>query len=212
MRLDLLRELAQLVRYAEPDGTNIGSFVAERASELAHLLHSDEGELRGASHERDAALVDRLRVRVDLALERERESRTEHELERSHHAARDLARSARWFELGVVLDVDVVLGDLLAHPKAKAISFAFAGADIVVPTGLLRRARPLRRVYLDLACFVDERGIHLRWKGGRGQLNVYAVEPNAHAEQNALLVDLPARAERRPALLGDVLADIGFGA
>jgi hypothetical protein len=209
---DLVRELAQLVRHAEPDGGNIGPFVAEHARELAHLLRSDERELQAAAHERDDALVDCLRVRLELALELEREERVKHCIERAHHAARELARTARWFELGIVLDVDVVLGDLLADPKTRFISFALPDRNVVVPTALVRRARPLRRVYLDLACFVDERGIRLRWKGGRGQLNVYAAEPSAQTEHNVLDVALPPRVERRPALLGDVLAGIGFGA
>jgi hypothetical protein len=206
---DLLRELAQLVRYVEPDGTNIGPFVTVHAGELAHLLQSDDRELRAAEYERDGALVDRLRARLEVATEREHQLRNEQEAERSRQAARELAQRARWFELGVVLDVDVVLGDLLADSQVRLISFVLDDATVTLRTAILRRARLLLREYMDLACFVDERGVHFRWKAGRGQLNFYRVE---RASDDAVLaVHLPKRAARGPVPIGDVLADVGVG-
>ena len=207
MQREPLRELAQLVRYAEPGGTNIGSFVAEHASELAHLLQSDERELRAAVREPDGVLVDRLRARLELALDRERQHRAEQDVDRAHGAARELGRTARWFERGVVLDVDVLLGDLLADPRCRTVAFKLPTVTVCITTGVLRRARPLKRVYIDLACCVDETGLHLRWKGGRGALNFYPTK----TVSDALVVQLPPPVRRQPELIGDVLAGIGFG-
>ena len=210
MQRDPLRELAQLVRHAEPDGRNLGFFIAEHATELAHLLQSDESELLAAAHERDGALVDRLRVRLDLALQAERELRSTRALELEAQAAWDLERTARWFELGVALDVDVLLGGLLANPARRTVTFELPQSAVQIPTAVLRRARLLRKTYLDLAAFVDEHGVHFRWKAGKGQINLRGRdERNA----DALVIPLrPPRQERKPLLLGDVLAEMGFGA
>jgi hypothetical protein len=212
-REGLLRELCQLVRYAEPDGHNAGFFVAEHAPALAQLLQSDEGELDGLVGVRDGEVVDRLRARIDLALDDERDVRHQQAVERAYRAARAIERTARTFERGVVLDVDLVLGDLLVMPKCRSIAFQLGDVVRLVPTELLRRARLLRRTWLDVACFMDDRGISFRWKGGRGALNFYGKEPDGRTAHDALVVELPAfqPEERRPVLIGDVLAEMGFG-
>ncbi len=209
MQRDVLRELAQLVRFYEADGHNIGPFVAEHACELAHLLSSHESELRDAIRENDGALVDRLGARLAIAHETERQQRHERDVERAHRAARELGRTARWFERGVVLDVDLVLGDLLADNRCKFVRLHMLSFIVRIPTEHLRRAR-LLRTYIDLVCYLDARGIHLRWKAGRGQLNLHSVKADAHTV-DALVIDLPPR-ERGPALVADVLATMGFGA
>lgn len=204
----LLRELAQLVRYAEPDGNNIASFVAEHAEELAQLLHSDPDELRSVANESDGVVLDRLRSRMELAFEAQRQSRCEHDIERAQRAARAVSRTARWFELGVMLDVDLVLGDLLAMPKCRYVGFRMEETTVVIPTERLRRARMLR-IQLDLGCFVDADGVHVRWKNDRGRLNLKGRD--GVSEYEVLFVDLPARQPRRPKLIADVLAEIGYG-
>ena len=208
---DVLRELAQLLRYAEPDGQNIGIFVAEHTSELVQLLRADERELRDATRERDGDLIDRLRERLELTLEHERDRRRANDIERTQRAARELARTARWFELGVVLDADLVFGDLVVDQRTRFVSFTLDDTTVEVPTTLLRAARFLRHTYIDLACFVDERGVHARWHAGIGQLNVYAVEPNVRSDRDAVVVLLPPRAEVQHAV-GHAIADVGCGA
>lgn len=191
MRRELLRELARLVRCAEPDGANVGSFVAQHACELARVLHVDTPELVEVCAERDGRVVDRLRPRLELALEREHRLQRARQVERARLAAVSVALTSRSFELGIVLDVDIVLGDLLADRATKYVTFAAIDARVVVPVAMMRRARYLRHLYVDLACFVSERGLALRWKAGRGRLNLYAVEQSARHEHETILVHLP---------------------
>ena len=191
MRRELLRELARLVRHAEGDGKNIGAYVVEHACELAHVLRASTRELVEVSIERDGAVAARLRPRLELALEREHRLQRARQVERARLAAVSVALTARSFELGIVLDVDIVLGDLLADRATKYVTFAAIDARVVVPVAMMRRARYLRRLYVDLACFVSERGLALRWKAGRGRLNFYAVEQPAGHEHETILVHLP---------------------
>ena len=191
MQRDVLRELAQLVRLAEPEGHNLGGFVAGHAGELAPLLQSTEHELQAAVHEPDSALVDRLRARLDLALERDRQHRCQHGLDRAHRAALELGRTARWFERGVILDVDLLLGPLANGAVAKHAAFALPEATLVFEAAVLRRARILPRTFLDVAVFVDAEGIHFRWKAGRGAVNLKPQSVSPAEMRAALIVPIP---------------------
>jgi hypothetical protein len=69
----------------------------------------------------------------------------------------------------------------------------------------------LQRIFIDVACFVDERGVHLRWRGGRGQLNFFRKDLTDIAKREAIVVHVAPPKQRRPILIGDVLAEIGLG-
>lgn len=191
MQRDFLRELAQLVRFAERDGTNIGQFVTEHAGELARILPCAHSELVAAARERDAELVDRLRARLEHALLRDQQERHTRAVARAHRAAAELARTARWFERGVVLDVDVLLGAVANGAVAKHVAFALPSATLVYEAALLRRARILQRTFLDIAVFVDEEALHFRWKAGRGAINIKPQVVSAAQMRAALVVAIP---------------------
>jgi hypothetical protein len=191
MPRDVLRELAQLVRFVEPHGTNIGQFVAEHAGALARLLPCAESELVAATHERDAELADRLRARLERALVKAQQERHSRDVERAHRAAAELARTARWFERGVVLDVDVLLGAVANGAVAKHVALALPDATLVFEAALLRRARILLRTFLDVAVFVDAEALHFRWKAGRGVINTKSQVVSAAQMRAALVVVIP---------------------
>lgn len=212
MPRDLLRELAVLARAPEADSFNVGTFVAEHAVELAPLLGTTETDLEAAAVHADVVVVHRLGSRIGRAVEGQRQQRLDEGARRAERAALILGRTVRWFELGAVLDIEFVLGDLLTDPKRKYIAFGLpAGEAVVIEARLLRRARMLRRTFIDATCFVADDGFHFRWRGGRGALRFSPQRVNSVDKQAALFVPIPApMRERQPALLGLVLEHLGL--
>lgn len=212
MPRDLLRELVVLARTPEPDFLNVGNFVAEHAGELAPLLGTIETDLTAAAGHTDDVVVGRLRSRIDRAVVAQRQQRLEEGARRAERAALVVGRTARWFELGAVLDIELVLGDLLADPKRKHVAFGLPTGDaVVVEACLLRRARMLRRTFIDATCFAASDGFHFRWRGGRGVLRLAPQRVSPGDKQAALFVPIPApMRERQPALLGLVLEHLGL--
>lgn len=132
----------------------------------------------------------------------------------SLRAAHRLAVSARRAYGRIELDVDVLLGDLLLDAQKKYISFETNTKRIPVLRQVLVRVRAALRAFPDVAAFVDERGLHVVWRGGRGGLN---LRPQVEERGTEVLhVDLrPAGQSRRgtprmPVLLAEVLADLGL--
>jgi ElaB/YqjD/DUF883 family membrane-anchored ribosome-binding protein len=209
VRLDVLRELVRMARLSEPDDTNVGTFVAEHAAELAPLLHTHEAALTKAAGHADEIVLRALRRRIDNALVEERERRRDAGAAAAREAAVQVARTARWLELGVVVDVDVVLGKLLADPGSRHVAFALPDAIVAVEAPLLRRCRLLSRTYIDLAGFVDQDGIHFRWKGGKGALNLRSLILSASQLERALIVPIPPPMRpAMPALVGVIAGEL----
>ena len=131
---------------------------------------------------------------------------------RAERAAARLADSARHESDRVVLDVDVFLGDVLAGTH-EYITMENESLRVSVLRHTLVKARAALRGFLDLAAYVDERGLHLVWRGGRGGLNLLPQREERGA--STLLVNLRARpATRRasafPVPIADVLVELGF--
>lgn len=187
-------------------------FVAEHAGELAPLLGTTATDLEAAATHVDTIVVGRLRSRIDRAVVTQRQARLDEGARRAERAALIVGRTARWFELGAVLDIELVLGDLLADPKRKHVAFGLPTGDaVLVEASLLRRARMLRRTFIDATCFVEARGFHFRWRGGRGSLKFSPQRVNPVDKQAALFVPIPApMRERQPALIGLVLEHLGL--
>jgi hypothetical protein len=72
----------------------------------------------------------------------------------------------------------------------------------------------LRRIFIDVAAWVDAEGTHLRWRGGRGGHNfrLQVVPPVDRALVLTVELQPPVRAAvRRPgAWLGELLQEMGF--
>jgi hypothetical protein len=113
-----------------------------------------------------------------------------------------------------VLEVDLLLGDLLADRHRKFFVFEDRDGKIAVTIArwMLTDVRLLRRIHIDLVAWVDTDGLHFRWRGGRGALNWKPQIVPASAETAVLSVPLRARRVRRVpgAWLGDVLREVGF--
>jgi hypothetical protein len=182
-RRDPVRELALLARVPEPGSNNLGEFVANHADELAQALDADPHKLALARALDDEELLPRI---VQL-LERARRRRVRDDLarrcERSIAAAIRLGQTARWTELGVELDVDLLLGEVLADRMRKWVLFEGEGLSVAVPQHLIAASRFVGRQHLDLGAYADERGLHFRWRGGQGRYNwrSQAVRPGLEA-------------------------------
>ena len=215
-QLSELRELAQLIRFHEPGSTNLGSHLHKHADVLAPLLRVTPAELRARAHDVDEAVVPgmvRTLESVDGALRSDRERR---QTETSLRAAHTIGSTARWMEERAVLDVDMVLSELLADRKVKYITFIAEGDDVAVTVyrWMLANVRPLRRIFIDLAAFVDSGILGFRWRGGRGRLDWKSQVVPAGAEAAVLTVPLRARRvhQMRGAWLGDIIQELGFPA
>lgn len=186
---------------------NISAFLRERPELVARL-----GELELDRDDADLALqlapaIGKYKRRVAREQAGGREARAK-------GAARALAASARHWLERVELEPAILLGDLLADGSKQYIAFELTGTRVVMLRQLLLRARVALRGFADVAAHIDEQGLHLSWRGGRGALN---LRPQLDERGAAVLVvDLrparrPARADRSgPVLLAEVLASLGL--
>jgi hypothetical protein len=204
-RRDPVRELVLLVRAPEPGTSNLGEFVAQHADELAQALDVDAHRLALARALDDEELLPRI---VQL-LERARGRRVREDLdrrrERSIAAAIRLGQTVRWTELGGELDVDVLLGDVIADRTRKWVSFEGEELSVVIPRHLIAATRLVAHQHLDLAAYVDEHGLHFRWRGGRGRYNWRPQSLRPGLEAHVLNVPLAPKVE--PIVLPEVMPD-----
>jgi hypothetical protein len=219
-RRSTLAMLAALVRAARPGDCNIGQLLHDHGDELAVLLGVPAASLRAAEHLPDDELAPHVEVLLGRLDGERRSVRRVSAEETSRAAAARLARTATWRGDVVLLDVDVLLGALLANAKPKYI--AFDAADVFDVAVLRVRLADARRVlvgasFSDLCVNVDEAGLHVRWNGGRGGLDLRStyVTPIERDRVLRVVLDRPRHAplvaaRRGSARLGDVLADLGF--
>jgi hypothetical protein len=217
-RRDPLRELALLVRVPEPGSSNLGGFLADNASELAQVLELPVDKLEAARVIDDEELAPHIRQVLKRAHDQHVQRDLERRRLRSLEAAGRLGASATWTDLGAELDVELLLGELLADRTRRWVAFTTdQNVARVIPRHLLAGTAPLRRIHLDLASWVDAQGLHFRWKGGRGGYDWVTREVPASVADLLLTVPLPPKTvitvpERRRggAWLGHILKELGY--
>ena len=216
---DPVRALARLARAPEPGTTNLGEYVADNATELAQVLGIDHRWLEAARATDDEQVVDRIRGLLTRARDRHVQQDLERRRQRSLEAAERLGATATWTpDLWAELDVDLLLGEVLADRTKRWIAFTTAEAvATIIPKHLIAATAPLRRIHLDLASYVDPQGLHFRWRGGHGGYNWRAHEVHPSLADQVLAVPLRPKAvirvpERRRggAWLGHILQELGY--
>jgi hypothetical protein len=219
-RRDPVRELALLVRAPEPGSSNLGGFLADNASALAQVLGIPEHKLEEARILDDEELAPRVRQLFDRARSRYVQQDLERRRQRSLEAAQRLGATARWTELGAELDVDLLLGELLADKTKKWVSFADTGGiATIIPRHLVAAAVPLRRIHMDVASYVNATTLAFRWRAGRGGYSwrPHRVDPRFHDQvlvvplAPRVVIQLPER-RRGGAWLGQILKEMGSDA
>ena len=213
-RRDPVRELGQLVRVAEEGAHNLGAFLFAHADDLAPALGSTPEDLRASVDMPDEVVAPRVRARLGRRREMDRERQALEDSELAMRAATMLGRTVRWTEHGAVLDTDLLLGDVLADRGKKYIAFKGEGFTTAVERDTLARTASLRRVFIDVAGYVDAEGLHVRWRGGRGGYNWKPQVVVPADRQRVLDVELrpPVRAAvpRPGAWLGELLLEMGY--
>jgi hypothetical protein len=210
-----LRELDHHLRCVAPGTTNIGMHAAVRAEMLAPLLRLRADELRTLAHRSDEEIAPRLRELVKEAVLHLREGVRVHRRERAYQAASALGASARYSECGVVIDTDLLLGELLVDLSRKYIAFQGGGVHVVIERYVLAKAAWLRRLHLDVGARVHADGLQLRWRGGKGGLNLRSVPVPKSEAASVLVVSLaaahPSPSERpHGAWLGEIVRELGY--
>jgi hypothetical protein len=188
-----VRELALLVRAPEAGSYNLGEFVANHVDELAQGLDADPYKLALARALDDEELLPRIVQLLEHARRRRVRDDLDRRRERSIAAAVRLGQTARWTELGAELDVDLLLGEVLADRTRKWIAFEGTGLSVTIPRHLIAATRIVGRQHLDLGAYVDERGLHFRWRGGKGRYNWRSQTVRPGLEAHVLTVPLAAK-------------------
>lgn len=213
---DPWRHLAALIRSEDPHA------LPEHLEQLAGSLGLAPGDLSQLLALDGAELASRLRVLIREHQAEGRARRARLLKTRAESAARRLADSAEPVDRRVQLTVSLLLGELLHHPTAKFIGFELPGVEpIYIAKSKLREvARTFRRV--EVTAYLDASGLHFRWRGGRGGLDLCSRIVSASDRPHVLRVTwrsavapLPPRTRevaqpRRGAWLGEVLAELGF--
>jgi hypothetical protein len=189
-RHDPARELALLVRAPEPGSHNLGEFVANHADDLAQILDADAHQLARARALDDEDFLPRILQLLQRARRRHTERDLDRRRERSIAAAVRLGQTVRWTELGAELDVELLLGDLLADRTRRWVAFEGDGLPVTIPRHLIAATRIVGRQHLDLGAYVDEGGLYFRWRGGKGRYNWRSHAVRMGLEAHVLSVPL----------------------
>ncbi len=180
---------------ASVDDATQGAFLAGHADEVAPALGSTPDDLR-ASIDLPDELVARRVTAAEVA----------------RRAASALGGTVRWTEQGAVLDVDLLLGDVLADHAKRYIEFKGAEFTATIERALLARTTLVQRLFIDVVAYVDADGLHVRWRGGRGGYNWRPRVVVPAYRPHVLTVELrpPVRAAvpRPGAWLGELLAEM----
>lgn len=215
-----LRELEQL---AQADLGALRVILSEEAGVLEGPLGLPASELTALQRLDDDALGAQLRRLVHRGRQMDRQARLRSLRHQAQGAIRKLVRGAIWGADGRVhMDPPLLLGLVLADPGAKYLALHVDETVVAVPRTTLLQARRALRGFSDLNIWIDTSGLHLRWRGGKGGLNLRAREVRAVDRDRVLHivftppVTKPAadnvRLPRpRGAWLGDVLAELALG-
>jgi hypothetical protein len=217
-----LAELEKLVCYAEVGGTNIGEYLASCGEELAPRLGAEAEDLRALVHLPDEALAQQLRPHFERRAEHRAAIHADAVQRLALAAAQQLAVTAVWRDGAAVLDVRVLLGELLVDTTQKyirldATSFS-SRFQVSLPRSLLVNVAKEVGARPDPGAWVDEAGLHLRWKEGLGGLNFIPQCVPACDRANVLCVNIPPPFVERPrprlwaarAWFSEVLADVAL--
>ena len=210
------RELERLLHVEEPELMGhieaLGPELGLATDQLGRLRRLDSEQL--ASHLR--CLVGQRRAEGQAVRARLAERRAQ-------VAAHKLVQQAL-FDSGVVmLNVGVLLGDILVHPSAKYIGLQIGEhVPLHIQKRKLRQVSRALRPFDDVRCYLDEHALHLRWRGGRGGLDLIGRRLSWNDKDstfqlvftNKPRVERPTSSTRRRApsgaWLNEILGDLGF--
>jgi hypothetical protein len=219
-------ELGRLVRAFEPGGRTLGPHLAEVREALARRMGVNPAELEALVDLPDEEVSRHLR-QIFQARAAARAAMHSAAMEQvALAAARRLAATTVWHNDAFALDPGVLLGDLLLDTRRTYLAFHVAGRfQTSVPRStLVSAAQVLGPNRTDLTAWVDEAGLHFRWREGRGGVNFLPQMIPANEAAYLLRVNLPSPVvevirpkavlltpvQRGLAWLTDVLSELAF--
>jgi len=163
-------ELAHLAKHPEPDSTNLSSYLVEHFDVLRGYVPSTLSKLDLVGM-RDGDLAPLVIRKLEHRRTIESEQRAELAKRRAQAAADRLSASPRRGGC-VLVDPPLLFRDLLADSSASFIRVQMDEADHFFRRSRLWRVA--REVFEkdDLRVWLDAHGLHLRWNGGKGGLNL----------------------------------------
>lgn len=210
MRRSALSSLRHVLRISRCGDGLVPQHVAEHLDAIASLLNVDPARLAGLDLERPE-----VRGRLTAALERAENQQAANRLveadRRRDERRRSLVAAARWSGDRLVLP-PAELFALTAAAMAATLRFEAPGFAVHVDRALVARAgRAISRLPEPVAD-VDADALHLRWRGGRGGLDLRSPPP-APRDPPAFIVRFESpRVARPPVILAEVLRDLGLTA
>jgi len=207
-RSDLLRQLQQLVKLEGADD-EVLAFVIANLAVVASALGAREDQLEEAMRHED--FPGRLRRHLVGLRQRERAVRAVEGGVTASKVAAALGASAAWHEEGAHLDVQLLLDAGLTAAGVDHVRFEGNGLDVAIAKRTLVDLRRHLPRFPDLGAYVDVGGLHLRWRGGLGQLNFSPQKclPTATVVPLRQPVVRPAPTRSR-SFIGNVFAALGF--
>lgn len=189
-----------MLRAPEDGSYNLADYLREHGvelglAELVHVRQTDEV----------------LAPLVSPRLEEQRDAENRALAHAEAEYAREVRRSARWQGDHLALLPCALFQLISGMSRKKYVRFSGSNLDVAVARSVVARARSALRTFDDVSTFIDVCGLHFSWRGGHGGLNL-RPQSSAHPD-DTVLVHLPSPTTRRtpPVLLGEVLAELGFG-
>ena len=209
-RSDPFRRLQRLLRLDDVDD-EVREHVVANLAVLAPVLGARADQLEEAAQHED--FTRRLRHHLVGLRAREREQRDVDAIAISNEVAAALGAATIWRSEVAHLDVPLLLDAGLTCAAVGYVRFVAEGYAVPIMRGTLVELRRHLPRFEDLGAYVDDLGFHLRWRGGRGQLN---FKPQVIVGRIEVLdVLLPQRAVAVPAAKpsrSNNLADAVFAA
>jgi hypothetical protein len=140
----------------------------------------------------DTELGERLRSELGHLRQARRHARQQNAAAVAMAAAGRLIDTARIEGDVIHLDVGVLFGGaLLADRSRHFVALVAPGIDVIVSAAILRRAASVLGRYGDLRAYLTGFALHLRWRAGRGGLDLtYRYGLTLEQQRRVLRVDL----------------------
>jgi hypothetical protein len=184
-----LRELRMFVsaKASEYAHDEIRSYVAEHAEDLAAAFGVTEERLLGAvAGIENEILAEKILGQIKHTQRKAREARAQAKADAAQSSVGKV--NAQWDGDHATLNMPALLAILTKRGALLAFR-SEDGFEVAVPMDPLLGLAKLRKAYL--TGYVDSNGLHVRWSGGTGGLN---LRPSFDRDAPRVIIALPARA------------------
>jgi hypothetical protein len=182
-----LAQLAFLALHPEPGSRNLGTFLAQHIRQFEQFVPDGmDGEtLARVPDEQLSPFVQR---RLQWQRAQDKLRKAQRDKDKAEGAARQLELCPR--QAGGALLEPAALFHASGDATVELLAFGLPSGPVAVRRPLLRRSLRVLGTRTDLRIFVDDRGLHFRWNGGLGGLNL-RPQP-IPTSSRTLVIDLTA--------------------